>query len=173
MEDIKFKIGITKNQINELIEYSKNDPQIINNTNDLVRFSDKRVFNNWIKIERTIYTLTNKAGNLLGIIWFRNQPLPTDKQFVVKIDIEKFGTTFGIRIYEPARGKGLSNRFLKNAFEKYKETDSYKNTHAKGFWLSTKNENVIAKKLYEKFGFQVVSSEDKLGRIVMLSHNLD
>ena len=168
MENVFFKSGITQNQIKELIRYSRTDERIKTNTNDLIRFANKTAFMKWKKIPRKIYTLTNKSGHLLGIIWLRAQALPPDKDYYISFDKEFFGTTFAIRIYGNARGKGLAKDFINKTFKEYKKTKIYLGNIKKSMWLETNADNSIAIKAYRKFGFKVVSSKDEKNRIVMI-----
>lgn len=167
MEDIKFKLGITEKQIERLIHYSNTDKQVKINTFDAIRFANRQTFDKWRKISRRIYTLTNNLGDLLGIIWFRRQALPLDKDYYFNFDKEFFGTTFAIRIYGLARGKGLSKTFLDKAFKEYKKTKVYLNSVKKGMWIETRKDNLSAISVYKKFGFKIVSKPDKINRIVM------
>ena len=168
MEDIKFKLGITEKQIGQLIHYSNTDKQVKINTSDAIRFANRQTFNKWRKIPRRIYTLTNKSGDLLGIIWLRKQALPPDKDYYINFDKEFFGTTFAIRIYGNARGKGPAKDFINKAFKEYKKTKQYLGNTKKSMWLETRKDNLAAIKLYEKFGFKTVSDPDESNRIIMI-----
>lgn len=154
--DVIFNRGITQNQVDELINYSNNDNEVKKNTNDAKRFADRKSYNNWLKIPREIYTLTNLKDELLGIVWFRTQELK-----------ENYGITFAIRLYGEARGKGLSEDFLKQAFKEFKNSPLYKKNSSKKFWLETRRDNIPAIKLYEKFNFKKTNMELN-GRIVMI-----
>lgn len=155
MEEIIFKKGITQKQIRQLIAYSNSDPQVMKNTNDSKRFANIESFDKWMKIPREIYTLTNKNDELLGIVWFREQDLKSESEY---------GITFAIRIYGKARGKGLSEDFLKKAFDEYKKLRN----PSKKFWLETRADNLSAINLYEKFGFKKLRDSDAGERIIMI-----
>jgi len=146
--DFKFRTGITEKQIDQLIEYSLTDESVGKFTHDKERFGDRKAFDEWTKKGRKITVMTNDNGDLLGIFWdgFMEMPLG-DK---------KYNKTFAIRIYGEARGKGLALGFMKNCIK------------GKGYWLETKDENVAAKGLYNKFGFKQVSDSDEKGEIVMI-----
>lgn len=163
-----YKEGITEKQIEQLIKYSQVDELVKLNTGDAVRFKDKTSFNEWKKIKRKIYTLTNPEGELLGIIWFRTMILPLNKNFIQNFDKEKYGITFAIRIYGNARGKGYAKDFLNWAFKEYLKTKDYLKNPSKGFYLETRKDNVTAIKLYGKFGFNVISKPDENERVIMI-----
>jgi ribosomal protein S18 acetylase RimI-like enzyme len=150
----KFSVqeGILDNQIDQLIEYSNNDPQIKNFTSDPIRFKDHQSFNQWLDKGRIIYTLVDQHQNLFGIIWFGQKDPPINL---------KANFTFAIRIYSLARGQGLSQEFMKTAFDSFlKNQDKAKIT---GFWLETSVDNLAAIHSYQKFGFkQVTQKENKI-----------
>jgi len=135
-----FKSGITESQINELINYSNTDHQIIQFTSDKTRFADLSAYKLWFsKKNPTIYTLTDKSNHLCGLIWFE-------------------GDTFAIRLYDKARGKGLSLDFMKQAFDDFKP---------KNVWLKTSADNLPAISTYKKFGFKQTTEPDDKGKIIM------
>lgn len=150
-KDIFIKQGISDCQIHQLIEYSNTDPDVKKFTSDSVRFKDLSSFKKWLSLGRIIYTLSDLHQNLLGIIWFghKNPPINIPANF-----------TFAIRIYGPARGKGLSQNFMKTAFTDLLQNQ--KQSQITGFWLSTSKDNSTAIHTYEKFGFQkieIINSE--------------
>lgn len=148
MNKFTFKKGITESQIDELIFYANNDPQIISFTSDKTRFADKKAFKLWLKKKPVIYTLTNNTGRLLGIIWFQR-----------KIGIPGYDLTFAIRLYGKARGKGLSYGFMKQAFDDFKPQK---------VWLEVSIDNLPAVSLYKKFGFQQITDPNDKGKIIMV-----
>lgn len=142
-QDVFVQQGILDCQIHQLIEYSHNDLDVQKFTSDSTRFNDLSSFKNWLIQGRIIYTLTDKNKNLLGIIWFGQKEPPVDI---------KANFTFAIRIYGSARGQGLSQEFMKIAFDDLlKRTEKTKIT---GFWLETSVNNFTAIHTYEKFGFK-------------------
>ena len=64
-QNFRVKKGITKDQIYQLIAYTKSDPQIQKFTGDLMRFRNKATFDSFAK-GAIIYTLQN-GEDLLGI----------------------------------------------------------------------------------------------------------
>lgn len=169
--DLKVSKGITPNQINDLIFYSNNDQLIKLTTHDLKRFKDQEAYNEWSKKKRTIYTLVDKSQKLFGIIWFGKEQFPKNKKLTENIIEDKYTFTFAIRIYSNARGKGYANMFVNNAFKLFKETNEYKDSLNKGFWLQTYISNLPAIKTYNRFGFITVSKPDEEHRILMILPN--
>lgn len=148
--EYKIKKGITEEQITELINYSNSDLDVQKNTLDADRFKDRKNFDEWIKKGKDIYTLVDKDDNLMGIIWFHqalNQEAPG------------YETTFAIRMYEGARGKGLSKPFMEKVFSDF---------GAEKIWLSTLVDNIPGRKLYEHFGFKQITQPDQDNRIIMI-----
>lgn len=152
--------NLTNIQIDELIYYSNTDPLIIANTKDKQRFKDKNTFNKWFKLNKKIYTLEDKQGKLMGIIWFSKEKIPQNDIFITSFETQKYTTTFAIRLYQKARGKGFSKVFMREVFEKYGNAD--------GIWLQTKEENQKNVNLYLSFGFIKVTDANKTGRITMI-----
>ena len=148
---------INEDQIKNLIEYTKTDKTIHEYTHDIERFKNPKTFSAWLKRKKIIYTLISTKGRLLGIIWFAKK---------VK---DKYGFTFAIRVYPPARGKGLSQKFMTEVFANFKESIIYKNSKNKGFWLETREDNLRAIKLYTKFGFKKVTTKKK--ELLMILQN--
>ncbi|QQG41163.1 MAG: GNAT family N-acetyltransferase [Candidatus Woesebacteria bacterium] len=144
-------LGITKNQVQELLSYTKSDPQIRKFTHDAKRFKSLESFEKWV-LGKYIYTLSDKNGKLLGVAWFAFKANPQAIEFPF---------TFAIRIYPPARGQGYSEKLMRAAFEKFMKSDKYLESQQKGFWLVTRRDNKFAIKLYEKFGFITkITTED-------------
>lgn len=161
---MKFKKGITEKQIDQLIEYTNSDPDIILFTSDLKRFRDRESFNKWREKDRTIYTLADEEGNLLGIFWIGEEDLAEekipDKNFLLSFNKEDYGVTFAVRVYGKARGKGLAKEFIERSFKEF--------SPKRKIWLDTKHDNQRAIKLYEKLGFILATRPDKEGWIIMI-----
>lgn len=153
--DINWNKGINDKQIDQLIEYSQRDENIGKFTSDKERFKNREAFEEWTKKKRTVFTLSDTLGNLLGIIWLGPKPLPTRK-YQTKVDSGKYQTSFAIRIYGEARGKGLALDFMKRSID------------TEGIWLEVSEENIAAKSLYSKFGFCQVSQPDENNKIIMI-----
>lgn len=149
--DLQIKEGISDKQINQLIEYSRTDPQIQKFTSDHTRFKDRKSFSKWHEKGRRIFTLTNQEGNLLGICWVGEKSLPNvDYQKV--FDTKRYGTTLAVRTYGQGRGKGLAVVLIEHTLRFYQPKD--------GVWLQTAFENLSARKLYQSLGFEEVFVDD-------------
>lgn len=148
-KDVFIQQGILDCQIDQLIEYSNTDPEVKKFTSDLTRFKDRQSFNQWSGQGRVIYTLIDKENNLLGIVWFcqKNPPIKLNANF-----------TLGIRLYSSARGQGLSQIFMKTAFDDF--VNCKNKQKISGFWLKVSIDNVAAIHTYEKFGFKKADQVD-------------
>ena len=154
-QDVFVQQGILDCHIDQLVQYSLSDPEVKKYTSDSKRFNSRDAFFEWQRQGRIIYTLVDEQQNLLGIIWFgqKDPPISIDANF-----------TFAIRIYGTARGQGLSQEFMKIAFDDLQKNQTH--SHITGFWLETDQSNLPAIHSYEKFGFKSVSKLD--GRNIML-----
>mgnify|MGYP001569754394 FL=1 len=163
--DYKFKKGITDTQIDQLIHYSKTDPQVIRFTSDPVRFKNKKKATKWFS-DVTPYTLSDSSGNLIGLSWFHEKRLP-ERAYLENLNFSDFSLTFAIRVYGEARGKGLSYDFMKKSFSYYMDSRFRGNDKA-GVWVEISFDNIPTIKLAEKFGFTIVSEPDERGKIIMI-----
>lgn len=168
LEDLHIKRGITEKQIEQLVAYSNTDKQILEFTTDSKRFKNKNAFNIWLKKGRTIYTLTGKEDELLGVIWYGKKGMPDDKNFTQDFNKEDFRITFAIRLYGATRGKGLSLWFMKKARKGFIRSKMYRESCREGFWLETYVSNTPAVRTYRSFGYKEVSFPDSQNRIIMI-----
>lgn len=99
--------GISGNQIFQLLSYTKKDRLIRTQTHDFDCFKSKKTFLSWKSRGKTIYTLINRKGKLLGIIWY-------DKRHPGK----RIEPT--VRIYPPIRGKRFTKKFLEIVSQNFK-----------------------------------------------------
>jgi RimJ/RimL family protein N-acetyltransferase len=158
---LKIKNGITQKQIAQLLNFSQNDPVIAKFTTDKTRFASKVTFESWRKTKgHIIYTLEGEKKELEGIMWLSFETSPQLSP--------QYGISFGIRIYEPYRGKGLSFNFMKTCFDKFHKTKSYQKTANNKIWISTSKDNLAAIALYKKSGFRQIFHPDKEGKILMV-----
>lgn len=163
--DFKISEGITLSQIQDLIYYSREDSLIKQTTTDSKRFKDKKTANLWLK-NRNVYTLSDEE-KLYGILWFGDKEMP-DANYPADFNPKKYGITFGIRIYDKARGKGFSQKLYTEGIDLYKQTEDYKKILNKKIWLSTNANNYIAVSLYKKIGFKEITRDLKRGKILMV-----
>jgi ribosomal protein S18 acetylase RimI-like enzyme len=157
--DYQIAKEISDKQIDQLIDFSNSDDEILKYTNDQVRFGDSKSFDNWFSKGKQIFILTNKNQELLGIIWFSKKLITID-------EYKNYGISFAVRIYGKARGKGFSKDFAKKAIKMLKQTEFYKNFPNKGIWLTTNHDNEIAKKVYGNLEFKKIKED--AGRITMI-----
>lgn len=150
--------GIDKKQIDTLLDFARKDESVLKYTNDSRRFKDLKTFNDWQKHTKNIYTMTDSTGSLVGFSWFSKKILP---------DNPKFTYSFAIRVYPPARGKGLSKKFASAALK-----DFFK-THKDGVWLNTRKDNYAAIKLYKGIGLKNAGeSDDRIQMILEVKNFL-
>jgi len=155
-QDVFVQQGIMDCQIEQLIEFSQTDSDVQKYTSDKSRFQDKTSFSQWLQQGRIIYTLIDTNNNLLGIIWFGQKNPPSENI--------KANFTFAIRIYNSARGQGLSQEFMKIAFNDLRS--DHQNSRINGFWLETSIDNFAAIHTYKKFGFKQIDQKDN--KIIMV-----
>jgi FMN phosphatase YigB (HAD superfamily)/GNAT superfamily N-acetyltransferase len=131
---------IDKNHVRDVIYHTKRDKLINSFTHDRERFKNIKTFSTWLKRNKTVYSLINARGKLVGIIWF------------AKKKFRNYPFTFAVRTYPPARGKGYSLSFIKTAYL------DFRRSHKKaGIWLKTRSDNAHALSVYNKFGFKSIS----------------
>lgn len=164
---LKVKTGITKLEVDELINYARTDENIKKYTSDNIRFKSRESYESWLKKGRIIYTLS-KLNKLLGIAWLGEENLPKTKQFIENIRYDDFGLTFAVRIYGEARGKHLSGKFIKSVLDAFVKSADFSKFKKKGIWLHTTADNTAAVKAYQRIGFVLVTKPDEKNNILMV-----
>ena len=134
--------GMDNNCTEDLVGYSKIDHQTKKFTHDYERFKNLKTFETWKSRGKTIYTLINRTGKLMGIIWFSKQTY------------KNIHYTFAIRTYKPVRGKGIAKMFMKYAFE------DFISKNKSDVWLKMDIDNKVAGNLYIDFGFRRMSDKE-------------
>ena len=143
--------GISEKNIKELILFSRQDEEVLKFTGDRERFANREKFDQWCEKGRYIYTLVDQEGKLGGIVWFG----------------EKEGAwTLAIRMYGAARGRDWSHDFLFEPMKKLMERKVFKTTAVKDWWLECSENNMPARKLYEKMGFKLSGKGKEEGKII-------
>lgn len=168
--------GINHAHVEQLISYACTDPYFKNNTSDLRRpngnpgrFASHLEYENWLQAGKSIYTLVDSAGNLVGIIWFSKEYPKYDLYMISQLgDRSKYGFTFAIRLYGSARGIGLARPFAESAYKHFSNTDVYLNESSQGIWLETREENLPAIKLYKHLGYKLVGQNESAKTILMV-----
>lgn len=157
------KKGISESQIDQLIHFANTDPIVQKFTSDARRFKDRESFNQWKKPHTHFYTLTDTDNNLMGLIWFESLPLPeyTPGEEHINVDPQDYTVTFAIRLYEKARGKGLSVQFTQAALLDFRTDDI-------GIWLATSPDNTPAIRSYENAGFRKIGLRTDGQKMIMI-----
>lgn len=161
---MKFKINksITPLQVKQLISFSNLDPQSKKFTTDQQRFQNLKAYHFWRRKKRTIFCLTDKQGNLAGIIWFGRKKLP-----LKSLPVFKYPFTLSVRLYPPARGRGLAKNFISFTWKNYCSKPIYQKSKYKNFWIITSLDNQPIIKIFKKLGF--TRSKNKINnKIIML-----
>ena len=143
----------------QLIALSQSDELVKDQTQDAVRFISSAVIQKWL-VGRELMVLESDQGDLLGIIWLSQKTAPMVPA--------EYQLTFGIRLYEAVRGKGLATPFLKKAFTQFKNTTLWKKNPDAKVWLVTKATNHAAIKTYSALGFTVYAQNDASQELFML-----
>jgi RimJ/RimL family protein N-acetyltransferase len=146
--------GLNEDHQQQLLDFSQNDQEIVENTGDTTRFATPEKMNEWLSGPRIFYVLTpkEKPNEMSGLIWFSREELPIE---VTDQATQKVLWTFAVRLYQRARGRHLSSPYMKKAFEQF-----WQHSPTEPVWLSTKATNTIAQKIYEKFGFSLLGEKD-------------
>ncbi len=158
-EPFQAHMGIDKTLVEQLKKKSLDDTdvELQRNTSDKKRFGTVG-YEAWYAKDRTIFALTDNAGNLAAIVWIGPDPLP---QFDIRTD--KTWATIAFRAYEPYRGRGLMKPFSFLAIQQYKKM---RPSHR--LWLETNPDNEAGKYLYAKLGFTELGIRNSNGRLVMV-----
>lgn len=147
--------GLNQSHEKALLDFSKNDPLIGENTGDTTRFATPAKLHEWLSGERIMCVLTPQAkpDEMVGLIWFSREPWP----LAVGDQATKHSLwTFAIRLYGAARGQRLSSPFMQKAFAYFQQKHP-----DEVVWLSTKSTNQISQKIYTRFGFTKVAEQDE------------
>ncbi len=118
------------------------------------RFKDLPAYQKWAEKDRLVYLLMNNE-DVGGIIWF-------GRRLNEHID-PKYQLTFGIRLYEGCVGKGLAVPFMRVTHDDLKRFYP-----GESIWLDFAEDNIAARKAYEKFGYIHLTEAE--GRAVMGYH---
>jgi hypothetical protein len=169
-------VGISEDQVLQLVSYTNNDPTFKNQTSDLIRtdgsrgrFSTLAEYKKWYQKGKSIYTLLNEFKVLQGISWFSKElPSIVDYQLPENIDINAYKFTFAIRLYSNARGIGLAESFAETSSNHFCQSQMFLNERGKGIWLETDISNIPVIKTYTKLGYRQIGRNEKIGRLIMV-----
>jgi hypothetical protein len=101
---------LTENQIEKIIEYSREDPEVRSFTSNATRFGSQEAYERFLTPEIVTYPITDETGNLLGFSWYRPKELPADAEYTEEATSEMYPFTKATRLYGEARGIGLALR---------------------------------------------------------------
>lgn len=148
---MKIVKGLSKKNIDQLIVFTNSDNEVQKNTSDLKRFANRELWQKWREKGRKIYAMVDENDDLMGITWF---------------GAEGEGFTFAIRMYGNARGKGLSENFLRETMDDFMKEPEYINAQNKDIWLEISKDNLPAIKIYEKLGFVKIRDGVTMDRVI-------
>ncbi len=159
--------AITSSQIEQLIAFTQSETDPVKLGRDGQRFMSREQYEEWSKKGRTIYTLTDNIdaeGRLKGIFWAGEKELPDRADYSESLDPNFYRHTYAFRLYDSARGKGISHSVLSTCIDEYVSKLSL----PVGFWLETSGANEVAIHMDEKQGFRVVSGKNDQGLVTLV-----
>lgn len=151
---LRLRRGWSHDIARQLVALSQ-EPHIKRHTpNDAAkRFTTSEAGNNWHHDHhRVVYTLADTAVN--GLIWFGETPDDPHGRY-----------TFAIRMYQKSLRQHLAKPFMNAAHADFREVEQYDGP----IWLDTDINNVSARALYEKTGYEEID-QDK-NRIIMVQES--
>lgn len=157
--------GITPEQTKQLIDLTRSEKESL--TRDSERFSSVSSYKKWAAKERTIYIITDNAGNdgdLYGIFWIGKKLLPKRLNYKEVLDPKFYRYTYAIRLYDKARGKGLSQTVINECIGRF----LLGKTLPVGVWIETHKDNAALIHISKKQGARVASGPDKNDRIILV-----
>jgi hypothetical protein len=157
---------LTPNQVKRLIAFTQAEDDPIKLDGDEGRFMSLEQYLAWRQKGRTIYALTDNAGregNLAGIFWAGQKPLPVRNDYTTPLNPELYTYTYAFRLYGPARGIGISQTVLKTCIDDYVE----RLTLPTGFWLEVSGLNPAALHMDQKMGYKIASGLNDQNRLVL------
>lgn len=141
-QHLLFREGIDENDIQQLLHQSLEDEYILELLpGDWRRFANMETYEQRKAEGRVHYLLRDEERNIRGVTWVKPEARPFFNQ-------QWASHTFGIRLYEQARGKGLAEQLLGASLSDFMEQQP-----VSGFWLATATHNP-AQQLYKKCGFE-------------------
>lgn len=153
----------------QLIQYSNSDPLILAYTSDKERFKDEESYSRWLEKDRLVYSLVNEEKTeLLGIVWFRRKPLPTQGfEFTEIIKPGSYNITVAKRLYGELRNKGVAKKLMKMVFSEYIRTIT-QTGERNGLWSETSASNTSNINVNESLGFRRITGPNAENKILMI-----
>jgi hypothetical protein len=126
-------------------------------THDLSRFSSLAQLDRWRERDREALCLCDATGSLLGIFWVAEKPLPARDDYYKPVLIRTHDPrlTVAIRLYGPARGRGLAKDFSAHALAEF--LGHYPEPPA--LWFETRADNLVTRSLGKRMGFVEATAE--------------
>lgn len=158
--------GITPDQVDQLIAFTRAETDPIKLDGDEERFMSQQQYEIWRQKGRTIYTLTDtedNKGNLRGIFWVGQKELPQRTDYTESLNPKFYQHTYAFRLYDSARGKGLSHIILNICMNDYVS----RLTLPVGAWLEVSGLNPPALRMDQKMGYKIVSGLNNQGRLIL------
>jgi len=160
-----FSRGIIWPEVQDLLLYSHTDGAVGKFTSDPRRFSGQLDYLNWLEKGKRVYTLS-REGRLLGVLWFGADIIPK-ASYIANLDRRsKYFTTLAVRVYGEARGSGVAYPFMTMSIGDFQSGL----VNPVGLWLSVRDDNMAAIKLYEKVGFVKIAEDNKRRKLLMIAH---
>lgn len=154
------ELGITPEQVEEVVRYTLTDQAVGMFTSDAQRFSSVEAFNKWREEnKRMIYTLVDESGQLAGISWVGEKELPSGYTYPGWLNPKEYHYTTAVRVYGVARGVGVGSDFQKLAIEHYL-TNVLGKTELNmpyGFWGEAHDDNIASRRMCARTGFKEVA----------------
>jgi ribosomal protein S18 acetylase RimI-like enzyme len=138
---------LTEERAHEIVKAS-NEPEMLERVPEDHgrRFPDVERALEWYRENnRIVYALGGRA-TLAGLAWFTERPFPDP-------DVEA-DYTYAIRLYKAARDQGLGKAVMAATHADFRQVSRYEGPT----WLSVKDTNAHAKRLYDKFGYAALGN---------------
>lgn len=117
-------------------------------------FSDVESAMRWFGEENRRVYILGRGATLAGLASFTEKPIPSR-------DIEA-SYAYKIRLYEKARGRGFGRAVMAATHTDFRQDSRYEGPT----WLSVDNANTHAKRLFDKFGYELVGG-DETGAVML------
>lgn len=157
--------GIEESQIADLILYTQQEVDPIKLDGDEYRFMTREQYDEWRRKGREIYTLNTPKGTLRGIFWAGKKPLPDRDDYTVVLNPDDYQHTYAFRLYDSARGKGISHNVLQTCMTDY----LHRFQTPIGFWLEVSGLNPAALHMDQKMEFKIASGKNNEGRLILIN----
>jgi ribosomal protein S18 acetylase RimI-like enzyme len=136
------------------------------------RFKSRDTFEEWWASHDGLATyvlLANDKRDLAGLIWHRPSALPKEQITPPNTQASNANHTFGVRLYEPYRGRKLAKPFMRTSLLDYMEQPEVADDF-NGMWLTTRSnpKNAAVQELYRSFGYERYALSADKERLTMV-----